>query len=576
MTFMRELFRVNRLYYGDCLTIMQDMPNESVDFIYLDPPFNSDRSYNAIYTDETGRTLPDQVEAFNDMWELTSDRLRVIRNMPVLLREEGIDDDVAQFWRTWMQALRNTQPRLLAYLSYMVQRLLPMRRILKPSGSIYLHCDPTASHYIKVMMDGIFGHQNFRNDIAWRRAVSHNDPKKFGNIVDHILFYSRSEHHYWAGDEIATPKSDEDLDEAYPAMDGKGRYRTGDLTGAGTRNGESGRTWKSYDVYARGRHWAVPRTGRYAAYIEQHFIDGYRNIKSVHERLDALDEVGLIHHPTRGVWPGLKRYADADQGNPPQNLILEPIGFTNFNASHGEYLGFPTQKPVDLVSKFILASSPPGGVVMDPFAGCATTIEAAHQLGRQWIGIDIAIHAIKRVARVRLQQRLGLIEGEDFTIEGVPHTKEGARDLWQRDPYQFQKWAAEQADGFVTVKRTADGGIDGRLYFAVPEEQSLQSMVISVKGGKPNIADVRDLRGVLERDTALMAGLIVLDPPSERQAKNFEREMAAAGTLNILGIEYPRMQLLDVDSLLEGQRFHTPSVAGKDLLEPQLPGIPRQ
>ncbi len=152
---------MNRLYYGDCLTVMQDMPLGSVDLIYLDPPFNSSRDYNAIYKDETGRPLPDQIEAFCDLWELDEERERAIRQMPVLMREAGIDDDAAQFWKIWMNALRKTNPRLLAYLSYMVQRLLPMRGILKPTGSIYLHCDPTASHYIKVMMDAIFGHRNF-------------------------------------------------------------------------------------------------------------------------------------------------------------------------------------------------------------------------------------------------------------------------------------------------------------------------------------------------------------------------------------------------------------------------------
>ena len=157
----------NQLYYGDCLTIMQGMRSGSVDLIYLDPPFNSNREYNAIYKDETGRPLPDQIEAFCDIWTLDKDRERAIRNMPILMREAKIQDEVVEFWRIWMNALRSTQPRLLAYLSYMVERLLQMRSILKPTGSIYLHCDPTASHYIKVMMDGIFGHGHFRNEIIW-------------------------------------------------------------------------------------------------------------------------------------------------------------------------------------------------------------------------------------------------------------------------------------------------------------------------------------------------------------------------------------------------------------------------
>ena len=181
---------MNRLYYGDCLTIMQDMAKWSVDLIYLDPPFNSNREYNAIYKDETGRALPDQIEAFNDTWTLDEKRELAIRHMPVLLREAGIDDAVADFWRLWMNALRGTNPRLLAYLSYMVERLAYMKPILKPTGSIYLHCDPTASHYLKVLMDGIFGHTNFRNEITWKRTSGHSDAGTLGAVHDTILFYT--------------------------------------------------------------------------------------------------------------------------------------------------------------------------------------------------------------------------------------------------------------------------------------------------------------------------------------------------------------------------------------------------
>ena len=178
---------MNRLYYGDCLTIMRDhMKSASVDLIYLDPPFNSNREYNAIYQDETGRPLPDQVEAFCDTWVLTEEHERAIRTMPVLMREAGIEDSVVEFWRLWMNALRKTQPRLLAYLSYMVERLLQMKVILKPTGSIYLHCDPTAGHYIKVMMDAIFGHDNFRSEIVWKRTSAHSDAKGFGQVCDRL------------------------------------------------------------------------------------------------------------------------------------------------------------------------------------------------------------------------------------------------------------------------------------------------------------------------------------------------------------------------------------------------------
>ena len=193
----------------------------------------------------------------------------------------------------------------------------------------------------------------------------------------------------------------------------------------------------------------------------------------------------------------------------------------------------------------------------------------------QWIGIDIAIHAIKRVARVRLSERLGLVEGQDFTVEGVPRTVEGAQDLWERDKYHFQKWAVEQVEGFVTTKRSADGGVDGRVYFAVPHAQDLQSMVIEVKGGaNVGINVVRELKGVLDYDTALMAGLIVMNPLGQTKTRNFNKFMGEAGTLEILGIEYPRMQILTVAEIIEGKRFKTPTVAGRHDPNPRLPGIP--
>ena len=217
-----------------------------------------------------------------------------------------------------------------------------------------------------------------------------------------------------------------------------------------------------------------------------------------------------------------------------------------------------------MLERIIEASTDVGDVVLDPFCGYATTLEAAHKLGRQWIGIDIAIHAIKRVAAVRLGDRLKLKEGEDFAIAGVPRNVEGAQDLWRRDKYHFQKWAVEEVDGFVTTKRTADGGIDGRLYFDMPGESDLQSMVLEVKGGaNVAIADLRALHSVLEREEAKMAGLIVMEPLGDRKIANFRKLMAEAGDLDILGKPYARMQILSVPEILAGKRFDTPTPLGR-------------
>ena len=553
---------MNKLYYGDCLTIMADMPSACVDLIYLDPPFNSNKQYNAIYKTETGHPLPDQVEAFCDMWEMTAETDRTIREMPVLMRENGIDDSVVNLWKIWMSALRDTNPRLLAYLSYMAIRLLVMKRLLKPTGSLYIHCDPNASHYIKILLDGIFGHANFLSEIIWKRTSSHNSAHRWGPIHDTILLYSNSNSYCW--NRVTQSYDDNYLKKNYRYEDEHGEYRLTEITGPGTRRGESGQAWRGVNPTERARHWAVPTLPEW---VEE--PDGYASM-SVQDRLDVVDSAGLIDWPVRGKMPRFKRHLDRSAGVPIQDIILD------INPVAGdEDMGYDTQKPMALLNRIISASSNPGDVVFDPFCGCATTIESAHKLGRKWIGIDIAIHAVKRVARIRLNESLGLVEGQDYIIEGVPRTTEGAQDLWTRDKYHFQKWAVEQVEGFVTTSRSADGGVDGRLYFAVPNNRDLQSMVIEVKGGRRvTIKDVRALRGVLDYDRSLMAGLIVLHPLGERQMRNFMREMNVAGTLDIWGIPYPRMQILTVDEIFEGKRFATPTVAGRHTLEPRMPGIP--
>ena len=543
---------MNRLYYGDCLTIMQDMALGSVDLIYLDPPFNSNRAYNAIYKDETGRPLPDQIEAFCDTWTLDEEQERAIRQMPVLMREAGIDDEVAEFWRLWMNALRRTNPNLLAYLSYMTQRLLPMRGILKPTGTIYLHCDPTASHYIKAMMDAIFGHENFRNEIVWKRTTTHSDSKTWSRVSDSILFYSKGKQFTW--NTPHEPHSDEYIASKYRHDDGDGRrYTLDNMTSPNPRP----------NMMYEWRGFSSP-------------IKGWRYSQ---ETMSGLEEEGRIWYPQHGDGafdtkrrPRLKRYLDEMKGGVMGNVWTD---ISPINSQAKERLGYATQKPLVLLERIIAASSDPGDTVFDPFCGCATTLEAAHKLGRQWIGIDVAIHAVKRVAKVRLEDRLGLQEGVDFKIEGVPQTLEGARDLWTRDKYHFQKWAIEQVDGFATTRRTGDGGIDGRLYFDIPDESNLQSMVLEVKGGSNvGISVVRDLRGVLERDSALLAGLIVMDDLGDRKTANFRREMAQAGDLDVLGVKYPRMQLMTVADILDGKGFATPSIArARGEREPMLPGV---
>lgn len=535
---------VNKLYYGDCLTVMESIPQRSLDLVYMDPPFNSNRNYNAIYKDEVGRPLPDMIEAFCDTWELTEERERVIRHMPILMREGGIDDATVQFWRMWMNALRNTQPRLLAYLSYMIERLLRLYTLMKPTSNLFYHCDSTASHYIKPLLDSLMGHDNFRNEIIWKRTMRGHkgnqfSPRKFNTDTDTILWYGKTDKAYFNMDAVLQPYDDEDL-KRFKHKDAIGPYY---LDAANRRKGAGPRPNLCYEF--RG--------------IMPPYPTGWSLKQS---RMEEEDAAGNIEVKNGKLYRKIRPKAGQKRNN-----LWEDIP----GASGGEYMGYPTQKPRALLERIIKCSTRPNDIVLDPFCGCATTLEAAERLDRRWIGIDIAIHAIKRVAQVRLQERCGLEPGKDFTVEGVPRTLEGAQDLWERDSHQFQKWAVEQVEGFCTSKRSADGGIDGRIYFELADLKELQSMVVEVKGGKHvTIQALRALRGVLDSEDAMMAGLITMNPLGKIQERNFRKFMAEAGDLVVHGRPYARMQLLSVPDILEGNQFDMPNIAGRHELQPSL------
>ena len=535
----------NRLLYGDCLTFLREWKWDLVDLIYLDPPFNSNRSYNAIYKDATGRPLPTQIEAFCDMWQLDGQSERALQNLPQLANQQNVSQVVVDILRVWSNTLRQTNPQLLAYLIYMTERLICLKSVLKPTGSLFLHCDPVASHYLKITLDGIFGHQNFRNEITWKRCSSHAlSEKGFDKIADHILFYANDAAKMKFNKAFAP--SDDDL-EKFPHVEI-----------------ETGR---------RFQHCALEnKPNKSSAGQPRKFIDRtiVSNIgwKWTQETLDArLAKNPYLIYWTKNGRPRYKIYADEYPG-PVVGTIWTDVSY--LASGDKERLGFPTQKPLALLERIIKASSNEGDLVLDPFCGCGTTIEAAHKLDRRWIGMDIAIHAVKRVSAVRLEDQLGLLAGRDYVLDGIPKDVEGARQLWEQDPWQFQKWAVEQVGGFVTSKRTADGGIDGRLWFA-GERSRLEEMILEVKGGKLKIDFVRNLAGVRERRKAAIAGLIVLPSPSPLQRRNFEREMAGAGSFELLGTYYPRLQLLTVEEILAGKRFQTPGVAGKTSADPVLP-----
>jgi DNA modification methylase len=536
------------LYYGDNLTIMQEKMGKlgMVDLIYLDPPFKSDTGYNLLYHKYTERPVPEQAEAFKDTWELDATKLNLAKSMPVFMRQYDVPDYFVEFWRMWMNALVDTNPHLLAYLTYMVQRIVVMKGILKPTGSLYLHCDPTASHYIKIMLDAIFGHNNFRNEIIWKRTGSHGGSKRWGPIHDTIFFYTKSDKYTW--NKVFQEYDPEYLKQFYRFNDERGQYRLVTLTGAGTRTGDSGKPWRDVDPTESGRHWAVPMKALRAAYPDKDLSE-----LSTQEKLDLLDKAGLIYWPTRGSVPQQKRYANENPGVPLQDIITD-IG--PLSSQSEERLGFQTQKPTLLLDRIIQASTNPGDMVFDPFCGCGTTIYSAVKNNRRWIGCDIAILPI-RLVRERLTEVYRQVEGVNFEVDGIPVSIEQAEELFNRDPIQFQHWFVERVDGFPMQKKVADRGIDGRVYFEV--DGDLKEVILSVKGGHLRPSDVRDLRGVMEREKAPMAALLTLREPT----RAMRQEAASAGLYEYRGLSYERIQILTVRDVFEGKRsVHTPTKIG--------------
>jgi DNA modification methylase len=522
----------NHLFYGDNLTIMQRMPKYCVDLIYLDPPFNSKQNYNLIYKNMTGLPVPDQAEAFCDTWEMDAEKEELAKKMPVLMRDHGIEDYYVEFWRLWIQALRHTQPHLLAYLIYMVQRLIHMKSILRPTGSIFLHCDPTASHYIKVMMDGIFGHKNFRNEIIWKRRYGASSAvhksHKFGAVTDTILFYAMSDSSVFNPQySFSDPKYLEYVERTFKHIDDQGRrYRIADLANPAPRPNLM-YEYKGYKPPRNG--WAISR-----------------------EKMEQWDKEGRLHFPkSKDGRIQRRRFHDELKGKPVQSL-WDDIDMISSQSS--ERLGYPTQKPVPLLERIINTATNKGQVVFDPFCGCGTTIYAAQKLGRRWIGCDIAILSIKLIREILTGDEYRLVEGKHFDVDGIPVSVEQAQELFKRDPFQFEHWLVERVGGFPT-KKTGDKGIDGRMYFET--KAGLKGMVLSVKGGHLRPSDVRDLVGVLAHDgDTEMAGFLSLQEPTKAM-----REAASkAGQYTYGGTKYDRVQFLTVREILEEKReFHTPT-----------------
>ncbi|MCL2076184.1 MAG: restriction endonuclease [Betaproteobacteria bacterium] len=505
----------NSLYFGDNLDVLREsMRDESVDLVYLDPPFNSSRDYNILFASPKNERSDAQITAFKDTWHWGR---QAEREFGEIVRSDNTH--AAEM----IQALRRFMGEndMMAYLTMMANRLLELYRVLKPTGSLYLHCDPTASHYLKIVLDAVFGIANFRTEISWRRSGAHNDAKQgraqYGNVRDTIFFYTKSAK--WSWNWLYTGYGHDYLEKMYRHVEPETgrRYQLDNLTGPGG----AAKGNPLYEVMGVTRHWRYSR-----------------------EKMDELIAEGRIVQTREGNVPRYKRYLDEMSGVPLQNDwndILSAMG--------SEYLGYPTQKPLALLERIINASSNEGDVVLDPFCGCGTTVHAAQKLGRQWIGIDITHLAVSLIEK-RLKDAF---PGIGFDVHGTPRDIAGARDLARRDKYQFQWWACSlvNAQPYQGKKKGADGGIDGLIYFQ-DELKGYKKIVVSVKGGENvSVAMVRDFAHVIERERAEIGLFVTLSAPS----KPMETEAVKAGYYtNPHGASFPKIQILTIDDLLTGAK----------------------
>ncbi len=514
--------KTNVLYYGDNLDILRHhVPDESVDLIYLDPPFNSNRSYNILFSEKTGAASAAQIEAFEDSWHWTGAAATYDS-----LQSHG-PAQVARMIRAMVEAIG--QNDVTAYLTMMAVRLVEMHRALKPSGSLYLHCDPTAGPYLRVLTDSIFRPRNFVNEVVWKRSDAHSDigqgARHMGRVHDTILYYRKSDAATY--NPLFSPLPDSTITNWYRNVEERTgrRYNKADLSGPGGAA-------KGNPVY----EWhGVTRAWRFSK-----------------QRMEELEKEDRLVYSKSGI-AYLKRYLEDSKGVPLQDW-WDDIQMLR-GIQKGERLGYATQKPIALLERIISLSSNPDDVVLDPFCGCGTAIHAAQKLGRQWIGIDIT-HLAINVMRRRMQDAFPGIEIE---VIGEPKDLEGARALAFQDKYQFQWWALDKIDAQPVSgkKKGSDRGIDGVIPFYAGPKEDYRRALVSVKGGEQiGPAMIRDLKGVLDREKEPVGVFLTLRPPTQEM----RTEAATAGFYHneYWQREYPRVQILTIEDVLAGKRPDLP------------------
>ena len=508
----------NILYYGDNLDILREhIDDESVDLVYLDPPFSSNRNYNVLFREENGADSAAQVQAFADTWhwnEASEDALSdMMLNAP---------PNLVDLMKGLLSFLGRNQ--FTAYLVMMTPRLLELHRALRSTGSLYLHCDPTASHYLKIILDQIFDVRNFQNEIVWKRTTAHNDAGRCAKIHDVILFYSKSSK--WTWNKQYMPYDEDYIDSHYRRIDPSGRRWMDDkLIAPGGRG-------PIYEWHGHTRAWSHTR-----------------------ENMQKLHDEGRIHYTKSGM-ARYKRYLDEMLGLPLQSVWTD---FGALNSQARERLGYPTQKPEILLERIIKASSNEGDIILDPFCGCGTAIAVGERMNRRWIGIDIT-HLAIALMRSRLEDTFG--DTVSYEVVGEPLDVSGAHALAQQDRYQFEWWALSlvRARPVDQKKKGADRGIDGVKYINITPSSrraTMVKMVVQVKSGKVGVKDIREFRTVVDNAEAQMGAFLTLNNPTGPMV----REALAAGhyTPKVIGTaQYPKIQILTIEELLNGKTLHAP------------------
>jgi len=543
----------NRLFYGDNLGVLRKhIASGSVDLCYIDPPFNSKRNYFQIYTNQ-GSEDRAQAQAFVDTWEWGSDAIEGFKWLTDVSRLNGdpLNPSAAVLTRQTVALIRGLsevlgEGSLFAYIVHMTQRIVEIHRVLKPTGSFYLHCDPTASHYLKLVCDAVFCGQGgeYLGEVIWRRTNSRSTTGRWPRLHDVILQYSRSFNWTFVpqtalGELAKTPHT------LITGADGK-KYNTFELTGAGlTQDGESGRPWRGFSPAAMGRHW------------------GYN-----HAQLEEWVAGDLIHFPKNGGFPRRRAEQPFDAHNRLVTVGDVWSDIDRLNQTAKERLGYPTQKPEALLERIVRASSNEGDVVLDAYCGCGTTVAVAQRLGRRWIGIDVTYQSIALILK-RLEDRYpadwSQIEA-GIVLDGIPRDISSARALANktddRTRKEFEKWAIltySRNQARINEKKGADAGIDGIAYFLLDRETNGKA-IFQVKSGGANRATLATLNSDRQREKAEFGILISMDPAT----KAMRDEIAAAGTYKhpLLNREDDRIQVVTIEEILDGKRLDLPMARG--------------